>query len=85
VAFVHVVAGGDRRVLGAQHLPVLGVALQRHPGRRLLEADDREDLARDLEYGGLRPEGVRQIGTRLPLAGRERGSSLAAHRPIRAR
>ena len=62
VALVHVVARGDRGVLGAQQLAVLGIALERELRRRALEPDDREDLAGDLVDGGL----LRRTGTRAP-------------------
>jgi hypothetical protein len=68
VALVEVIAGPDLCVRGAQLLGELGLALEADLERRALEPADREDLALDLEDGGLGTEGALLDGTREAAA-----------------
>ena len=67
---------------------MLGIALERELRRRALEPDDREDLAGDLEDGGLLAERIGELRARLARTGvvhrRALGRSSADPREVRA-
>ena len=72
-------------VLGAQHLAVLGVALERHAARaRRSRPTSAKILPAILKTAVCGPNGMLELGAVLARARGERRVALRAHRPMRA-